>query len=116
MMGAARSPAMQAAYDRAVARESGAWDAEELKAQLVAVVNAAAAEQPEVSALDVALALLRQELDAFVLFARMGHLDPPREDGKVPIAILQRRCTDPEIDAKIRDTAKQWAIEQEAKS
>jgi hypothetical protein len=69
-----------------------------------------------VSPLDVALELLGGELEAFVLFGRLGHLDPPLPDGKVRIGILRRLSEDPEIDARIRDTAKKWAAEQERRS
>jgi hypothetical protein len=50
------------------------------------------------------------------LFGRMGHLDPPRPDGKVPIAILRQQSADPAIDAKLRAAAKQWAVDQEGRS
>lgn len=94
------------------------WTPGELRAQLSAIVDGLIAEKgPDtVSPLDVVLELLGGELEAFVLFGRMGHLDPPREDGKVPIGILQRMSADPEIDAKIRATAKKWAIEREGRS
>jgi hypothetical protein len=84
-----------------------------LRAQLSSIVDGLIAEKgPDaISPLDVVLELL-----GFVLFGRMGHFDPPREDGKVPIGILQRRSADPEIDAKIRATAKKCAIEQESRS
>jgi len=93
----------------------GPWAPEELKVQLAAIVDRLK-DKRSVSPLDVMLELLSGELDAFVLFARMGHLDPPREDGKIPIGILQRRSEDPEIDARIRDTAKTWAAKQESRS
>jgi hypothetical protein len=86
-------------------------------AQLCVIVDALAADKGRsVSPLDVALELLGGELEAFVLFGRMGHLDPPRADGKVPIAILRRMSEDPEIDAAIRETAQKWAVEQERRS
>jgi hypothetical protein len=95
----------------------GPWTADELKMHLAAVVDGISAEKDRAaSPLDVALQLLGGELEAFVLFGRAGHLDPPRPDGKVPIAILQRRSEDPVIDVKIRETAKKWAIEQEGRS
>lgn len=93
------------------------WSAEELKAHLSSVVDGLSAEKDlPASPLDVALELLGGELEAFALFGRMGHLDPPREDGKVPIGILQRKSADPEIDVRIRETAKKWAIDQEGRS
>ena len=93
------------------------WPVDELKAHLASVVDALSVDKGlPVSPLDVVLELLGGELEAFVLFGRMGHLDPPREDGKVPIGILQRRSADPEIDARIRATAKKWATEQEGRS
>lgn len=99
------------------------WSPDELKVHLAKVVDALVAsgefgapDAPDVSPLDVVLDLLGGELEAFVLFGRVGHLDPPREDGKVPIAVLQRRSEDPEIDARIRETAKKWVIEQEGRS
>lgn len=96
------------------------WSPDELKVHLAKVVDALVASGEfgisDVSPLDVALDLLGGELEAFVLFGRAGHLDPPREDGKVPVAVLQRRSEDPEIDARIRETAKKWVIEQEGRS
>ena len=93
------------------------WPADELKAHLASIVDGLAAENDRpASPLDVVLNLLGGELEAFVLFARMGHLDPPRQDGKVPIGILQRKSEDPEIDVRIRETAKKWAVEQESRS
>lgn len=92
------------------------WSTAELMAHLCALVDTLAIDKEDrtVSPLDVVLELLSGELEAFVLFARMGHLDPPREE--VPIGILQRRSEDPEIDALIRDTAKKWAAKQESRS
>jgi hypothetical protein len=93
------------------------WAPDELKAHLAAIVDGVAAEKDrDCSPLDVALQLFGGELEAFVLFGRVGHLDPPRPDGKVPIAILRQRSADPGIDAKLRDAAKQWAIDQEGRS
>jgi hypothetical protein len=94
------------------------WTLGELRAHLSSIVDGIVADEgpDDVSPLDVALELLGGELEAFVLFGRMGHLDPPREDDKVPIAILQHKSEDPEIDARIRDTAKKWATEQEQRS
>jgi hypothetical protein len=93
------------------------WSSEELKAHLAAVVDGVTAEKDrDCSPLDVALVLLSGELEAFVLFGRMGHLDPPRPDGKVPIAILRQQSADPAIDAKLRAAAKQWAVDQEGRS
>jgi hypothetical protein len=95
----------------------GAWTADELKAHLASVVDGISARaNGAASPLDVALELLGGELEAFVLFGRLGHLDPPRPDGKVPIGILRRRSDDPQIDAKIRSAAKKWATEQEQRS
>lgn len=98
-----------------------AWSVDELKRHLSAVVDQLASEKDgltvsTVSPLDVALELFGGELEAFVLFGRMGHLDPPREDGKVPIGILQHKSDDPEIDLRIRDTAKKWVADQESRS
>lgn len=90
----------------------GAWSSDELKAHLASVVDGLA----EASPLDVALELLGGELEAFVLFARVGHLDPPRDDGRLQIAILRRQSDDPAINAKIRETAKRWAVDQEGRS
>lgn len=93
------------------------WSIDELKIHLACIVDALAVDKdPRVSPLDIALELLGGELEAFVLFGRMGHLDPPREDGKVPIGILQRRSEDLAIDVSIRETAKKWAIDQEGRS
>lgn len=92
------------------------WTPEELRAHLATLVDEMLREKDPVSPLDIALELLGGELEAFVLFGRMGHLDPPCEDGGVPIAIAQRRSKDPEIDARIRRTAQKWALEQELRS
>lgn len=93
------------------------WTPDELKAQLSGIVDALTANNElPASPLDVALALLDGELEAFVLFGRMGHLDPPREDGKVPIAVLQHQSEDPEIDVSIRNCAKKWVTDQESRS
>ena len=93
------------------------WSPDELKVRLATIVDGLAADQKRpVSPLDVMLELLSGELEAFVLFGRMGHLDPPRPDGKVPIAILRRVSEDPEIDVRIRETAKKWATDQEGRS
>ena len=93
------------------------WSTAELMAQLCVIVDTLAADKDRVvSPLDVALELLGGELEAFVLFGRMGHLDPPREDGKVPIGILQRKSEDPEIDARIRECAQKWTAGQEQRS
>ena len=94
------------------------WTPGELRAHLSSIVDGLIADEgpDDVSPLDVALELLGGELEAFVLFGRMGHLDPPRPDGKVPIGILQSRSDDPEIDAKIRETAKKWVTDQEGRS
>jgi len=100
----------------------GPWTPDDLKAHLAVIVDGLVAEKDrgggslDVSPLDVALELLGGELEAFVLFGRMGHLDPPRADGKVPIAVLRHVSEDPEIDVAIRDTAKKWAFEQEERS
>lgn len=96
-----------------------AWSPDELKEHLSSVVDGIRHRDPEirqVSPLDVALELLGGELEAFVLFARVGHLDPPREDGKVAIGILQRVSADPEVDLQIRTIVKKWAAEQERQS
>lgn len=95
-----------------------AWTSSELRDQLTAIVDTLDDKKGNgsVSPLDVALDLLGGELEAFVLVGRMGHLDPPRPDGKVPISVLRCRSEDPKVDALIRDTAKRWATEQEERS
>ena len=86
-----------------------AWSPDELTARLAAIVSALVVKEGVISPLDVALDLLGGELEAFVLFGRVGHLDPARADGQVPIAILQCESDVPGIDAAIRETARQWA-------
>jgi hypothetical protein len=104
-------------HDRYHCRSLEEWSPDELKDYLAGIVDHISTEKDKpVSPLDVALQLFGGELEAFVLFGRMGHLDPPRPDGKVPIAVLQQRSADPEIDAKLRDAAKQWAVDQEGRS
>jgi hypothetical protein len=92
------------------------WTSDELKVHLAALVDELSLEKYPVSPLDVAIELLGGELEAFVLFCRMGHLDPPRADGKTPIGILQCASEVPEIDGLIRETAQQWILEQEQRS
>jgi hypothetical protein len=90
------------------------WTTAELMAHLCVIVDTLAADNDHaVSPLDVALELLSGELEAFVLIGRMGHLDPPREDGKVPIAILHRKSDDLEINARIREATQGWLADQE---
>jgi hypothetical protein len=101
--------------DRHQARLSP-WAVDELKAHLATLVDALASDGDPVSPLDIALDLIGGELEAFVLFGRMGHLDPPRKDGCVPIAILRRMSTDPEVDERIRRTAQKWTFDQEQRS
>jgi hypothetical protein len=97
---------------------NSAWTSSDLREQLTAIMDHLDDEKGNglVSPLDVALELLGGELEAFVLFGRLGHLDPTRPDGKVPIGVLQRQSSDPAIDVRIRDTAKKWAIEREGRS
>jgi hypothetical protein len=95
------------------------WGPVELKAHLASIVDAInhqSGREAPASPLDVALELLGGELEAFVLFGRMGHLDPPRPDGQVEIAVLRQLSEDPEIDVSIRECAKKWAIDQERRS
>lgn len=112
-------------YAPGVARVSGHrarlgdWGPVELKAHLASIVDALNREpgrKGPAGPLDVALELLGGELEAFVLFGRMGHLDPPRPDGEAQVAILQLHSEDPEIDARIREVAKKWALDQERRS
>jgi hypothetical protein len=86
------------------------WAPPELKAHLAAVVDQIVGQKDggSLSPLDVALTLLGEELEAFVLFGRMGHLDPPRPDGTVQIAVLQQQSENPEIDQRIREAVRQW--------
>jgi hypothetical protein len=90
----------------------GPWTPDELKQHLGRIVDELAAEK-DVSPLAVMLELLGGELEASVLFGRVGHLDPPRADGKVPIAVLQHNSADPEIDAKLHATIRSWLDDQE---
>jgi hypothetical protein len=93
-----------------------AWTTDQLSVHVAAVVYGLARRGGgDVSPLDVALELLGGELEAFVLFGRVGHLDPPRPDGKVPVAVLRCRSEDPEIDAAIRETALKWAADDGTK-
>jgi len=92
------------------------WSPKELKAHLAAIIDKLVDDlgpddDLHVSPLSVALELLGGELEAFVLFGRTGHLDPPNPDG-VPIAIVQCRSEDPKVDATIRGTVKKWISEQ----
>lgn len=59
-------------------------------------------------ALQGALDVIARECEAFVMFVRVGHLDPPRPDGKVPVAIVAHRSSDPGIDDALRDTIQRW--------
>jgi len=94
------------------------WTSGELLAQLSAVVDGLIEHAGEkgldagaVSPLAVAIELLCGELGAFVLFGRVGTLDPPREDGKVPIAVLERLSDDPKVDEAIRRCIRKWIAE-----
>ncbi len=93
------------------------WSQQELVERLTMIVVAIAARNDDhtVAPLDVALELLSGELEAFVLFGRTGHLDSPRPDGKLAVAILQRKSADPRIDEKIREVAQKWAALNSAK-
>ena len=62
------------------------------------------------SELRAALNVIGRECEAFVMFARVGHLDPPRPDGKIPVAILVQRSADPGVDDAIRETARKWTV------
>lgn len=96
----------------------GSWSSGELRKQLTLIMDALDDDKGAdlVSPLDVALDLLGGELEAFVLFGRMGHLDPPRPDEKVPIARLQRKSADPGIDETILDAIKSWIARKEQQS
>lgn len=85
----------------------GGWSREELKQHLARLVDMA----PPGSAptpLDLALELLSGEVEAFVLFARTGHLDPPRPDGTHQIAILQARSKTAGVNAAIAKVIAGW--------
>lgn len=97
----------------------GDWGPVELKAHLASIVDALnrkSGRSSPASPIDIALELLGGELEAFVLFGRMGHLDPPRPDGQVEIAVLRQLSEDPEIDVSIRECAKKWVRDQESRS
>ena len=88
------------------------WSADELKAHLASIVDELSVEK-DASPLAVMLELLGGEMEASVLFGRVGHLDPPRPDGKIPIGVLQHKSADPTIDARIRNTVRSWLADQE---
>jgi len=104
----------------------GPWSIAELKKHLAEIVDGIAARDraaspesgmpPDVSPFDIALELLIGELKAFVLFGQTEHLDPPPADGKVSVLVFRCESKNPEINVAIREAAKKWAIDQEARS
>lgn len=91
------------------------WEPDELKAHLAGIVDALA-ERGACSALEVMLELLEGELPTFLLFGRVGHLDPPRPDGKIAWGILRKLGEDPGIDASLRETVRKWIDHAEQSS
>lgn len=89
---------------------AGGWSAADLKDRLSAIVDALM-EDGACSPLGVAIDLLGGELETFVLFGRIGHLDPPRPDGKIAWAIVDRMCDDPAVNEKLRSAVAGWARE-----
>lgn len=84
------------------------WASDEL-ARHLATITAALAERGDCVPLRVALELLGGELEAFVLFGRLGHLDPPRPDEGIPIALLQRKSSNDDVNDAIRVAARDWS-------
>jgi len=87
---------------------AGGWSARELKDRLAAIVDALV-ESGACSPLGVAIDLLGGELETFVVFGRLGHLDPPRPDGNIAWAIVDRMSDDPVINEKLRSAVTGWA-------
>jgi hypothetical protein len=88
------------------------WTARELQDHLAAIVARRADADGNCSVLDVALELIGGELEAFLLFGRMGHLDPPRPDGKVAWAVLRQLSKDPNVNAKLPEVVASWLEKQ----
>jgi hypothetical protein len=83
------------------------WKAADLKEHLAGIVDQIA-EHDVCSVLDVVLELLGGELETFVLFGRLGHLDPPRPDGKIAWAVLRRNSADPAVNQKLVEAVRGW--------
>jgi hypothetical protein len=95
----------------------GPWPTDELKMHLASIVDALA-ENGDCSALSVVLELLGGELETFLLFGRLGHLDPPRPDRKIAWAICRRLSEDPDpdIEVSLRETVRKWVDRKEQSS
>ena len=83
------------------------WKTEELKMHLAGIVEKLS-DHGDCSVLDVILELLGGELETFLLFGRLGHLDPPRPDGKIAWAILRQLSEDPDVNQRLTDAVHGW--------
>lgn len=90
------------------------WRPGELKTHLGEIVDALG-EGGACSPLQIALELLDGELSTFLLVGRMGHLDPPRADGKIAWAVLHRKSEDG-VDDALREALRGWLEDHEEKS
>jgi hypothetical protein len=85
------------------------WKTQELKEHLASTVDRYA-EHGSCSVLDVVLELIGLEMETFLLFGRLGHLDPPRLDGKILWAILNRSSKDPIVNEKLSVAVREWLL------
>jgi hypothetical protein len=86
------------------------WKAQELKEHLAGIVDQIA-EHETCLVLDVALELLSGELETLILFGRLGHLDPPRPDGKIVWGIMRRISEDPAVNESLTEAVRGWVDE-----
>jgi hypothetical protein len=86
----------------------GSWTPDQLKARLASVVDGLVARDGEASPLAVVMELLSGEMPTFLVFGRMGHLDPPRPDGKVAFAVLEQKSEDVGVGDALRRAVRSW--------
>ena len=86
------------------------WEPQELKDHLAGIVDQLT-ERKICSVLDVTLELLGGELETFLLFGRLGHLDPPRSDEKIMWGVLRRISEDPAVNGSLAEAVRGWVDE-----
>lgn len=91
------------------------WKTQELKEHLANLVDQIA-DHDVCSVLDVVLELLGGEMETFLLFGRLGHLNTPRPDGKIAWAVLRQNSADPIVNQKLAEAVRGWLSFQPARS
>jgi hypothetical protein len=87
---------------------AGRWSTDEFKVHLAKIVDARARDGT-CGALAVALDLLIGEFGTFLLFGRLGHLDPSGPDERIPWAVVSSAgAQDPDVDARLRSAVRDW--------